>query len=35
MGILGLVLAGVAVAVPVGSDVGMLGMILQDVSCLS
>ena len=31
MGILGLVLAGVAVVVPVGSDIGMLDMIQQDI----
>ena len=31
MGIPGLVLAGGAVVVPVGGDVGMLGMIQQDV----
>ena len=35
MGILGLMLAGVAVMVPVGGDIGMLGMIQQDVWCLS
>ena len=35
MGVLGMVLAGAAVMVPVGGDVGMLGMIQQDVRCLS
>ena len=31
MGISGLVLAGVAVVVPVGGDFGILGMIQQDI----
>ena len=31
MGILGPVLAGAAVMVPVGGDVGTLGMIQQDI----
>ena len=31
MGILGPVLAGVAVMVPVGGDIGMSGMVQQDV----
>ena len=31
MGVLGTMLAGVTVMVPVGSDIGMLGMIQQDV----
>ena len=35
MGILGLVLSGAAVVVPVDGDVGMLGMIQQGIWCLS
>ena len=31
MGVPGPVLVGVAVVVPVGSDIGMLGMIQQDI----